>query len=407
MIKIKPRRPLTFHYVGINKNGQKTKGLIEAKNLTLARVHLRKQGILINKVTQKSRFIFYKINKKITASDITLFSRQLATLVESDISLIQSLTILSKGELNQNLKHLIEDIKKRIETGSTFAEALKKYPTYFNELFCNLIAAGEHSGSLDIMLNKISNYKEKSESIKKKIKKALTYPIAVILVAFLVTISLLLFVIPQFESLFRDFGAELPVLTKALIQLSRLCQSYGYLIFGLLGLSLYLVHYLIKRIPSFKNHFDRILLILPFIGPLIKKAAIARFSRTLAITFTSGLSLVEALQSVAGTTGNSVFAKATESIKNEISTGQQINKALQNTHLFPNMVIQMVAIGEDSGNLEKMLSKIADFYEEEVDNLVNSFNRLLEPVIISFLGILVGGLIIALYLPIFKLGSVI
>lgn len=405
MAKARKIYPLTFHYVGVNKAGQKIIGDIEAKSLALAKVDLLKQGIVLNKVAKKRNSLFNKKNKKITSGDITLFSRQLATMIESGIPLVQSLDIIAKGQAKKRVKNLINSIKQDVETGLTLSETLVKHPAYFNELFCNLVYAGEQSGSLDIMLHKIASYKEKIETIKKKIKKALTYPMAVLLVAFSVTAGLLIFVVPQFEALFKGFGADLPALTRAIVKVSQCVQSYWYLIFGSLGAAVYTFIYLQKNSPDFAQNRDNILLKFPIIGPIIEKAAIARFSRTLAITFAAGLPLVDALQSVAGATGNIMFAKATARIKNEVSTGQQMNKAMKNTQLFPNMVIQMVAIGEESGTLEKMLSKVADFYEEDVDNSVDSLSSLLEPIIMSLLGVLVGGLIIAMYLPIFKLGS--
>lgn len=328
-------------------------------------------------------------------------------MIESGIPLVQSFDIVAKGQSNKRLKELIENIKNDVETGLTLSEALKKHPAHFNELFCNLVDAGEKSGSLDIMLDKIATYKEKIETIKKKIKKALTYPMAVLVVAFIVTTGLLMFVVPQFEALFKGFGAELPAMTQAVVSMSKFFQSYWYLIFGVLIGGIYAFIYALKHSPQFAQTVDRTLLKLPVIGPIIEKAAIARFARTLSITFAAGLPLVEALKSVAGATGNIIFAQSTDTIREEVSTGQQMNKAMENTQLFPNMVIQMVAIGEESGALEKMLSKVADFYEEDVDNAVDSLSSLLEPIIMSILGILVGGLVVAMYLPIFKLGTAI
>lgn len=396
---------LTFHYEGINKAGQKMLGDIQARSIALAKADLRKQGIIVNKVVKKRKPFFNRKNKKITQGDITIFSRQLATMIESGIPLIQSFDIVSKGQTNTRLKTLIETVKSDVETGLTLAESLLKHPAYFNELFCNLVDAGEKSGSLEVMLNKIATYKEKIETIKKKIKKALTYPVAVIIVALIVTAGLLIFVVPQFESLFKGFGADLPAMTKAVVSMSKFFQSYWYLIFGSLGGALYGFFYAKNHSVSFAQKIDMALLKMPIIGPILEKAAIARFSRTLSITFAAGLPLVEALKSVAGATGNIVFSKATEKIRDEVSTGQQMNIAMENTHLFPSMVIQMVAIGEESGALEKMLSKVADFYEEDVDNAVDSLSSLIEPIIMSILGILVGGLVIAMYMPIFKLGS--
>lgn len=396
---------VTYHYEGINRSGQKMIGDIQARSLAIAKADLRKQGIVTNKVVKKRKPFFDRKNKKITPGDITVFSRQLATMIESGIPLVQSFDIVAKGQSNKRLKDLIETIKNDIETGLTLSESLIKHPAYFNELFCNLVDAGEKSGSLEIMLDKVATYKEKIETIKKKIKKALTYPIAVLVVALIVTAGLLIFVVPQFESLFKGFGADLPALTQAVVNMSKFFQSYWYFIFGGLGAALYAFIYAKKHSLNFAQNLDRVMLKFPVIGPILEKASIARFTRTLSITFAAGLPLVEALKSVAGATGNIIYAKATDKIRDEVSTGQQMNTAMENTHLFPNMVIQMVAIGEESGALEKMLSKVADFYEEDVDNAVDALSSLLEPIIMSILGILVGGLVIAMYLPIFKLGS--
>lgn len=396
---------ITFHYEGINKAGQKMVGDIQARSLALAKAELRKQGIISNKVIKKKKPFFDKKNKKITSADITVFSRQLATMIESGIPLVQAFDIVAKGQSNKRLKDLIEDIKHDIETGLTLAESLGKHPVYFNELFCNLVDAGEKSGSLDVMLDKVATYKEKIETIKKKIKKALTYPMAVLVVAFIVTAGLLIFVVPQFESLFKGFGADLPAMTKAVVNMSAFFQAYWYLIFGTLGGFIFAFIYAKDHSPEFAQTIDRAILKFPVIGPIIEKASIARFARTLSITFAAGLPLVEALKSVSGATGNIVYSKATDKIREEVSTGQQMNIAMENTALFPNMVIQMVAIGEESGALEKMLSKVADFFEEDVDNAVDALSSLLEPIIMSILGVLVGGLVIAMYLPIFKLGT--
>ncbi|WP_298626951.1 type II secretion system F family protein [uncultured Legionella sp.] len=400
-----PNSVLTFHYEGINRSGQKMIGEIQAKSLAIAKADLRKQGIVTNKVAKKRKPLFDKKNKKIKPGDITVFSRQLATMIESGIPLVQSFDIVSKGQSNKRLKALIDAIKNDVETGLTLAESLSKHPAYFNELFCNLVDAGEKSGSLDVMLDKVATYKEKIETIKKKIKKALTYPIAVMIVALIVTAGLLIFVVPQFESLFKGFGADLPALTAAVVSMSKFMQAYWYYIFGALGAMIYAFIYTKNHSANFAQNMDRFMLKLPVIGPILEKASIARFTRTLSITFAAGLPLVEALKSVAGATGNIIYAKATDQIREEVSTGQQMNTAMENTHLFPNMVIQMVAIGEESGALEKMLGKVADFYEEDVDNAVDALSSLLEPIIMSILGILVGGLVVAMYLPIFKLGS--
>lgn len=398
---------INFQYEGVNKAGQIMKGEIQARSLAIAKADLRKQGLVVQKVVKKRKPLFDKKNKKITQGDITVFSRQLATMIESGIPLVQAFDIVAKGQTNTRLRTLIETIKQDIETGLTLAESLGKHPVYFNDLFCNLVDAGEKSGSLDIMLDKVATYKEKTETIKKKIKKALTYPMAIIVVALLVTSGLLIFVVPQFESLFKGFGADLPALTAAIVTMSKFVQSYWYIIFGILGGIVYAFIYMKNHSPDFAQTIDRVLLKLPVVGTILEKASIARFSRTLSITFAAGLPLVEALKSVSGATGNILYAKATDQIREEVSTGQQMNLAMENTHLFPNMVVQMIAIGEESGALEKMLSKVANFYEEEVDNAVDSLSSLLEPVIMCILGVLVGGLVVAMYLPIFKMGTAI
>ncbi|WP_131783008.1 type II secretion system F family protein [Legionella gresilensis] len=397
----------TYRWEGVNRSGQKVSGLIESNSIAIAKASLRKQGIITNKVIKKRKSLFDKKNRKITTADITAFTRQLATMLNAGIPLIQSFDIIARGQTNQKVKTLIEEIKKDVESGLTLTEALKKHPKFFNELYYNLVDAGEKSGSLDIMLAKIATYKEKIERIKKKIKKALTYPIAVIVIAFLVTAALLIFVVPQFESLFKGFGADLPALTRGVISLSEFFQAYWYIIFGVIGIAIFAFIRAKNTSPQFAHTIDRLMLKFPIIGTILQKAAIARFARTLSITFAAGLPLVDALRAVAGATGNILYAQATDKIREEVSNGQQIRVAMDNTHLFPSMVVQMIAIGEESGALEQMLSKVADFYEEEVDNAVDSLSSLIEPIIMSILGILVGGLVVAMYLPIFKLGSVV
>lgn len=396
-----------FQWEGINRNGQKVQGDQQGKSVALVKAELRKQGIITKRVTKKRQSLFDNSNKKITQGDITIITRQLATMIESGIPLVQSFDIVAKGQSNKRVQDLILTVKSDVESGTTLAESLSKHPNYFNELFCNLVDAGEKSGSLEVMLDNVASYKEKIETIKKKIKKALTYPIAVLVIAFLVSAGLLVFVVPQFEELFRGFGADLPALTRMVIDASEFFQAYWYVIFGSIALFIYTFIYLKIHSPSFTQNLDKLSLKVPVIGMILEKAAIARFARTLSITFAAGLPLVDALKSVAGATGNIIYAQATHKIREQVSTGQQMQNALSNTKLFPNMVVQMVAIGEESGSLEKMLSKVADFYEEEVDNAVDSLSSLLEPIIMTILGVLVGGLVVAMYLPIFKLGSVV
>lgn len=396
-----------YIWEGKNQSSEKVNGVIDARSIAIAKLELRKQGIIVKKIIRKRKPLFNRASKKIKQADITIFSRQLATMIQAGIPLVQSFDIVAKGQSNPRMKDLIEEIKKDVESGLMLAEALGKHPKLFNELFCNLVDAGEKSGALDIMLDKVATYKEKIETIKKKIKKALTYPLAVVAIAFLITAGLLIFVVPQFESLFEGFGADLPALTRGVINLSELFQSYWYLIFSALAGFVYGFIYARQHSLSFAHTVDRYLLKMPVVGIILEKAAIARFARTLSITFAAGLPLVEALKSVAGATGNIIYAEATDKIREEVSSGQQMQFAMENTHLFPNMVIQMVAIGEESGALEQMLSKVADFYEEEVDNAVDALSSLLEPIIMAILGVLVGGLVVAMYLPIFQLGAVV
>jgi len=396
-----------YQWEGVNRSGEKINGIIDASSLAIAKTELRKQGVITKKIGKKRKSLFDKSSKKIKQADVTVFSRQLATMIEAGIPLVQAFDIVAKGQSNQRMKDLIELIKKDVESGLTLAEALAKHPAFFNDLFCNLVDAGEKSGSLEIMLDKVATYKEKIETIKKKIKKALTYPMAVMVIAFLVTAGLLIFVVPQFETLFEGFGADLPALTRGVITMSEFFQAYWYIVFGGFGAAIYGFIYAKNHSAKFAHTVDRVMLKLPVVGNILEKAAIARFSRTLSITFAAGLPLVEALKSVAGATGNILYSEATDQIREEVSNGQQMQVAMENTKLFPNMVVQMIAIGEESGALEKMLSKVADFYEEEVDNAVDALSSLLEPLIMSILGVLVGGLVVAMYLPIFKLGSVV
>ena len=398
---------IDYQWEGVNRTGQISDGIIAARTLALAKAELRRQGYVIRKISKKRKPFFDRKNKKIKPGDIAVFSRQMATMIQAGIPLIQSFDIVSKGQTNQRMKELIEAIKKDVESGLTLAESLRKHPVFFNDLFCNLVDAGEKSGSLDMMLDKVASYKEKVETIKKKIKKALAYPMAVMVVAFLVTAGLLIFVVPQFESLFKGFGADLPALTRGVITLSKWFESYWYLIFGAIFGMVFGFKYALDHSAKFAHTIDRVMLKLPVLGSILEQAAIARFTRTLSITFAAGLPLIEALKAVGGATGNIIYAEATDIIGEEVSSGQQLHLAMENTKLFPSMVIQMIAIGEESGTLEQMLSKVADFYEEGVDNAVDALSSLLEPIIMSILGVLVGGLVIAMYLPIFKLGSVV
>lgn len=349
----------------------------------------------------------FKGKGKITMGDISIFSRQLATMLAAGIPLVQSFEIVGNGHENQAMQKLILAIKADVEGGSALAEALAKHPLYFDDLFVNLVEAGEQAGALETLLDKIATYKEKTEAIKKKIKKALTYPAAVIVVAFVVTIILMIFVIPAFEDLFKGFGADLPAFTRVVIDLSQFIRSQGWILAIMIGGAIYAFMYFKKRSRPMRHFIDRMALKAPIIGPILQKASIARYARTLSTMFAAGVPLVEALESVAGATGNIVYEVGVLQMKDEVSTGQRLQQAMENTDLFPNMVIQMIAVGEESGSLDEMSAKVADFYEEDVDNAVDNLSSLLEPMIMAILGVLVGGLVVAMYLPIFKMGSVI
>jgi type IV pilus assembly protein PilC len=397
----------TFVWEGTDKRGAKVKGQTQAENPTYVKTELRRQGIVPKKVQKKSALFSGTKRKKITPGDIAVFSRQLATMLDSGVPLVQGFDIIGRGHENPAMQELLMGIKADVEGGTSLSEALAKYPLYFDALYCNLVTAGEQAGVLDTLLDKIATYKEKTESIKKKIKKAMFYPAAVVVVAFIVTAILLIFVVPQFESLFKGFGADLPAFTMFVLNLSEAFQQYWYMIFG--GVAAVGVAFVQgkRRSPAFNHFLDRLSLRLPIVGNILTKAAYARFARTLATMFAAGVPLVEALESVAGATGNIVYEKAVLAMRDQVSSGQQLQLTMKQTNLFPNMMVQMVAIGEEAGSLDTMLSKVADFYEEEVDNAIDSLSSLLEPLIMAILGILVGGLVIAMYLPIFKLGSVV
>lgn len=396
-----------YVWQGKNIQSSEVSGELVASNITNAKAELRRQGIVVKSIKRKRKPIFTRRQKAISNQDICIFSRQLATMLTAGIPLVQSLDIVARGHTNQLMQVMLQHIKQDIESGRTLSNALGNHPKYFNALFINLVNAGEQSGTLDIMLSKIATYQEKSETLRRKIKKAMMYPTAVLVIALFVTAGLLLYVVPQFQSLFKGFGADLPAITLFVVSLSDFFQSYWWLMLAcMIGIVVGFAS-LIKKSESFAYAVDGLLLKLPILGNILRKAAIARFSRTLAITFAAGLPLIDALKSVSGTTGNLLYKKATLNIRDEVETGQPIQSALRSTKLFPNMVIQMVAIGEESGSLESMLSKVADFYEEEVDVAVDGLSSLIEPIIMSVLGVLIGGLVIAMYLPIFKLGSVV
>jgi type IV pilus assembly protein PilC len=394
-----------FHWEGKDRKGNRVKGRGLAKSELEMRADLRKQGIAATKVRKESQL--FKSDGKVTAEDIAIFARQLATMLTAGIPMVQAFEIIGVGNDKPAMQKLVLAIKGDIETGNALNQALAKHPLYFDDLFTNLVEAGEHAGALEAVLEKIATYKEKTEALKKKIKKALFYPAAVLAVAVIVTVILLIFVIPSFESLFKGFGADLPAFTQMVINMSRFMQDKGWMLFIIVGAAVFTFGYFYKRSRPLRQFIDRMALQIPVIGPILKKASIARFARTLATMFAAGVPLVEAMKSVSGATGNIVYQDAVLRMRDEISTGMRMQRAMENTGLFPNMVVQMIAVGEESGSLDEMASKVADFYEADVDAAVDSLSSLLEPLIMVILGVLVGGLVVAMYLPIFKLGAVV
>lgn len=396
-------KDVIYSWEGTDKKGKRVKGEMKASGEAFVNATLRRQGITVAKV-RKSRL---KTGGKVTEKDVTLFTRQLATMMKSGVPLLQAFDIVGRGHSNPAVAKLLGDIKADVETGSSLSQAFRKYPLYFDNLFCNLVGAGEAAGILDALLDRLATYKEKILAIKGKIKSALFYPVSIIVVAFVITAVIMIFVIPAFKELFSSFGADLPTPTLVIMGISDFFVSYWWAIFGSIGGGLWFFFYTWKRSEKMQATMDRLLLKLPLFGELIRKATVARFARTLSTMFAAGVPLVEALDSVAGASGNRVYYDATKAIQGEISTGTSLTVAMQNTEVFPNMVLQMVAIGEESGALDSMLSKVADFYEGEVDDAVEGLSSLMEPIIMVVLGTLIGGMVIAMYLPIFKMGQVV
>lgn len=403
---LKPVKEYPFKWEGVDKKGNRVKGQSIAPSADHVKFNLRKQGI--NPVSvRKASTLFAKGKGKIEPQDIAVFSRQMATMLASGVPLVQSLEIIGRGHDKPAVGEMIMGIKTHIEGGASFAEALSKYPLYFDDLYVNLVDAGEKSGALETLLDKIATYKEKTEALKKKVKKALTYPIAVLVVAFIVTGILLYFVVPQFQELFQGFGADLPAFTLFVINLSVWMQNNG--LFLLIGIGGGIAAFIAvkKRSARFRRFLDRVSLKIPVVGDILYKSAVARFARTLSTMFAAGVPLVEAMDSVAKAAGNVVFTEAIFAMRDQVATGQQLQLTMEQSGMFPNMATQMVAIGEESGSLDAMCAKVADFYEGEVDNLVDQLTSLMEPFIMAVLGVLVGGLVVAMYLPIFKLGQAI
>ncbi|MBX3629352.1 MAG: type II secretion system F family protein [Nitrosomonas sp.] len=397
--KGKDDKEVSFSWEGKDKSGRQVKGEMRAAGSVVVTSTLRRQGIRVTKVKE-----IRQSGGKITDKDITLFTRQLATMMKSGVPLLQAFDIVGKGHSNRALSKLLMDIKTDVETGSNLADAFRKYPLYFDNLFCNLVGAGEAAGILDTLLDRLATYKEKIQAIKGKIKSALFYPLSIIVVAFVITAVMMIFVIPSFKDLFDNFGADLPAPTLFIMTISDFFVDYWWAIFGCLGGSIYAFLYTWKRSTDLQRIMDRIMLKLPIFGEVIRKATIARWSRTLSTMFAAGVPLVESLDSVAGACGNYVYYEATKKIQVDVSIGNTLTSSMVNTELFPNMVIQMVAIGEEAGSLDAMLSKIADFFEAEVDDAVEALSSLMEPLIMVVLGTLIGGMVVAMYLPIFKMG---
>ncbi len=393
----------SYTWEGKDKSGKMVKGEMRASGENIVNATLRRQGIQNAKVKKASS----GGGKKITEMDITFFTRQLATMMKAGVPLLQAFDIVAKGHSNPSVTRLLLEIKTEVETGSSLASAFRKYPLYFDNLFCNLVGAGEQAGILDTLLDRLAIYKEKMLAIKGKIKKALFYPISILVVAFIVTAVIMIFVIPQFKELFQGFGANLPAPTLVVMQISEIFTAYWWLIFGSMGGAFWLFSNALKRSEKMQFMMDRLMLKLPVVGDLVRKAVIARWTRTLSTMFAAGVPLVEALDSVAGAAGNRVYMQATKKIQSEVSTGSSLTVAMQNAGVFPNMVLQMCAIGEESGALDGMLSKVADFFEREVDDAVDALSSLMEPLIMAVLGVIIGGLVIAMYLPIFKMGQVV
>jgi type IV pilus assembly protein PilC len=396
-------KEFVYEWEGKDRNGKQVRGELRASGENQVQAYLRRQGILSNKIKKRRS----RSGKAIKPKDLAIFTRQLATMMKAGVPLLQAFDIVGRGNANGSVTKLLADIRADVETGTSLSAAFRKFPMYFDNLYCNLVEAGEAAGILEELLDRLAVYMEKTEAIKSKIKSALMYPISVIVVAFVVVAVIMIFVIPAFKQTFSAFGADLPAPTLLVIAMSEIFVAYWWLIFGGVGGTIYFFLQAWKRNEKVQVFMDRLLLKVPIFGVLIEKSCIARWTRTLATMFAAGVPLVEALDSVGGASGNSVYARATEKIQQEVSTGTSLTAAMGNANLFPTMVLQMCAIGEESGSIDHMLGKAADFYEAEVDDMVEGLSSLMEPVIIVFLGGLIGGIVISMYLPIFKLGQVV
>jgi type IV pilus assembly protein PilC len=397
-----------YSWQGVNRKGKKINGELSASSLLELKAQLRKQGITPGRIKKKAKPLFGLSNdKKITPADISVFTRQMATMLSAGVPLVQSIEMIGKGHDNVKMKHLLGDIGIKLQSGIPLSECLRDHPLFFDDLYCDLVASGEQSGALESIYDRIATYKEKAEALKAKIKKAMTYPIAVLIIAAVVTSILLIFVVPTFKEIFDNFGAELPAFTLMIIGISELMQAYWWLVLAGLFAFSYVFKQAHRKSQKFRDSVDAKILKIPVVGDILEKAAVARYARTLSTTFAAGVPLVDALESAAGASGNAVFRKAILEIRSEVSSGMQMNLAMRNTNIFPAMVIQMVAIGEESGAVDDMLAKVASIYEQEVDNAVDNLTTLLEPMIMAVLGVVIGGLIIGMYLPIFEIGNIV
>lgn len=396
-----------FVWEGVNRKGQKVSGEMQGENSTLIKAELRKQGVNVSKIRRKSQSIFSKYSGAIKPMDIAMISRQIATMLSAGVPLVQTLRLLSSSHEKSSVRELLAGICAEVESGTPLSQALRKHPRYFDDLYCDLIEAGEQSGALEQIYDRIASYKEKAEALKSKIKKALMYPAAVMLIAIIVTSILLLFVVPQFEEIFKSFGADLPAFTQMVIGLSRFLQHSWYFFFFGIGAAIFLFVRAHRNSQKVRDETDKAMLKLPIIGKILHKACMARFASTLATTFSAGIPLVEALISAAGASGNALYRDGVMNVRNEVMAGMQMHIAMRTVNLFPDMVTQMVMIGEESGSIDDMLNKVATIYSQQVDDAVDGLSTLIEPLIMVILGVLVGGLVVAMYLPIFKLGSVI
>lgn len=405
---IKPKTLETFEWKGVNRRGKKISGELNAGNMMELKAQLRKQGITPSKVKKKAKPLFgLSGDKKIEAVDICNITRQIATMLTAGVPLVQSIEMIGKGHEKPKMQKLLADVGNKLSAGTPLSECLREHPLYFDDLYCDLVKSGEQSGALETIYDRIATYKEKAEALKSKIKKAMFYPIAVLVVALVVTSILLIFVVPTFKEIFDSFGAELPAFTLFVIAISEFMQAYWYIALAGIFAFGYVFKNAMRKSQSLRNKVDITILKLPVVGDILQKAAVARYARTLSTTFAAGVPLIDALESAAGASGNYVFRKAILEIRSEVVAGMQMNLAMRNTSIFPDMVIQMVAIGEESGAVDDMLAKVATVFEQQVDDAVDALTSLLEPLIMSVLGVLIGGLIIAMYLPIFQIGQIV